>query len=236
MGYLGTQIRDGALYADITPEVLGYPSITPICGIPIAYNEAWEAFGQAFKSYATSTCPVDTGFLRANIDYHADEGGVECWSDADYSAYQEYGTYRMAAQPYFEAALGTALSQTQPMFKSALMYFNQMDGEFSFLLAGCTGGIAECYAYLQRLAYWIDRCGAEGYNTAPLEDAYRDILAHIQQMEQTQMMSSQASGTGLGSFLANLIAIILGTLVAKIFTFPLQQVWEGREVHHTPVH
>lgn len=48
MGYLGTQIRDGALYVDITPEVLGLPSLTPLCGIPIEYQGAWKKFGEAF--------------------------------------------------------------------------------------------------------------------------------------------------------------------------------------------
>ena len=135
MGYLGTQIRDGALYVDITPEVLGLPSLTPLCGIPIEYQGAWKKFGEAFKAVATTTCPVDTGFLRDNIDFHADDGGVECWSDATYSAYQEYGTYKMAPQPYFEGALAAAFSETGDLFNTAILMYSEMDNDFSCLLA-----------------------------------------------------------------------------------------------------
>lgn len=235
MGYLGTQIREGALYADITPEVLGLPALTPLCGIPIEYKDAWEKFGQAFKSYATATCPVDTGFLRANIDFHADEGGVECWSDAPYSAYQEYGTWKMAPQPYFEGALAAAYSETAPYFDTAALMYSEMDADFSFLLAGCTGGIAECYAYLEKLSYWIVMCGNAGYDTKILEDAYRDILLHIQQMEQTQMMAQQG-GKGILGFIGSLLGMLLGSLIAMVLTFPFRMMWEGREVHHNPVH
>lgn len=235
MGYLGTQIRDGALYVDITPEVLGLPSLTPLCGIPIEYQDAWKKFGEAFKASATTTCPVDTGFLRDNIDFHADDGGVECWSDATYSAYQEYGTYKMAPQPYFEGALAAAFSETADLFNTAILMYSEMDNDFSFLLAGCTGGIDDCYRYLDTLARQIDMCDKAGYDTTLLEDAYVDILEHVQQMEQTQMMAKQG-GKGLASFIASQLAILLGTLIAQVLTFPFRMLWENKTINHRTVH
>ena len=231
MGYLGTEIRDGALYADITPETLGLPPITPLCGIPIEYNEIWENFGETFKSIATTTCPVDTGYLRDHIDFQADEGGVECWSDADYSAYQEYGTSKMKAQPYFEQALQEAYKSCKSQFNAKIMWYREMDEDFNFLLLGCSGSIAQCYHYLNVLGKWIVMCSEAGYDTTPLEDAYVEILAHIQQMEQTEM----AATSGLG-FFGQLFATILAALALAVLTFPFQLMWENRGVEHHPSH
>lgn len=63
------------------------------------------AFERAFMNTARELCPVRTGYLRSTI--HCDVSGdmIECYADADYAQYVEYGTSRMAAQPYFEPAL-----------------------------------------------------------------------------------------------------------------------------------
>lgn len=233
MGIFNTQIINGALYADITAESLGLPAITPLCGIPIEYGKIWDDFGKAFKEAATTTCPVDTGFLRKNIDFQADQGGVECWSDAKYSAYQEYGTSKMRAQPYFEAAIQSAYAATKSQFEAKINWFREMDSDFSFLLAGCTGGIAECYHYLNTLKKWIVMCDNEGYDTTILRDAYVDVLVHIQEMEKAQMMSGASSGLG---FFGQLIAMILATLITVILTFPFQMMWENKHIDHYPSH
>jgi hypothetical protein len=240
MGYLGTEIRDGALYVDITPDTLDLYSYSPLCGIPIDYSSCWQSFGEAFLEYATQTCPVDTGYLRDHIGFGADDGGIECWSDAPYSAYQEYGTYKMKAQPYFEAALQVAWEATEADFNARWLFYQEMDSDFAFLLAGCTGGIEQCWQYLQVLATWIEKCSAEGYDTTPLEDAYNDVYAHLLQMEQyqEQINEAQASGTGggIGAFLAQMLGMILGMLIAQVLTFPFSQIWEGTEKEHHPSH
>lgn len=60
---------------------------------------------------ARSRCPVDTGFLRSSITTDIVRGsGVttgEVGPTAHYGAYVEYGTWRMAAQPYLGPATAT---------------------------------------------------------------------------------------------------------------------------------
>lgn len=126
------QNRDGALYADVTPTTLGLPAYTPMCHIPIPYSIYWREFGESFEEQAKATCPVDTGYLRAHIGHHADSGGCEIWSDAPYSAYQEYGTSRMKAQPYFEAALVNAYSQVEGSMSALAAEFMDNDADLFF--------------------------------------------------------------------------------------------------------
>jgi HK97 gp10 family phage protein len=53
-----------------------------------------------------STCPVRTGYLRDHIVLaRADEHGAEIDSEAPYSGFVEFGTRRMAAQPFFEPSI-----------------------------------------------------------------------------------------------------------------------------------
>ena len=49
--------------------------------------------------------PVDTGHLRASIGMTS----VEVGPTAHYGAYVEYGTYKMAAQPYMSPAADAAI-------------------------------------------------------------------------------------------------------------------------------
>jgi HK97 gp10 family phage protein len=56
----------------------------------------------AARSYA----PVQTGFLRSSIESVSIEAGksAEVQVGADYAAYVEYGTYKMAARPFLTPA------------------------------------------------------------------------------------------------------------------------------------
>ena len=56
---------------------------------------------------AKQLAPVDTGFMRNNI--HAEEDAVI--SEAPYSAYVEYGTKKMAAQPFMRPAVDEGQSE-----------------------------------------------------------------------------------------------------------------------------
>lgn len=56
---------------------------------------------------ARSLAPVDTGALRGSIESVSVERGysADVIAGAEYAAYVEYGTYKMAAQPFLTPAV-----------------------------------------------------------------------------------------------------------------------------------
>lgn len=242
------QNRDGALYADLTPASLGLPVYTPMCHIPIPYGMFWEKFGAMFEEQAKATCPVDTGYLRAHIGYQADSGGCEIWSDAPYSAYQEYGTSRMRAQPYFEAALVNAYTEIEGSMRALADEFMDNDADLFFLTNRCgrEGTLEECYADLQRLDKIIAfmqqsnaSTAAEAgwyYDLTPLMDAREEIYARIQQLQEIEAMRQ---AQGIGGFLAELFGMMLAQLLMApltIFEIMLDDINAGNDANHYPSH
>lgn len=242
------QNRDGALYADVTPSTLGLPVYTPMCHIPIPYSIYWKQFGEMFEEQAKATCPVDTGYLRAHIGYNADSGGCEIWSDAPYSAYQEYGTSRMRAQPYFEAAMTNAYANIEGSMIALANEFMDNDADLWFLTNRCgrEGTLEECYADLERLDKIIAFMKKENASTAaeagwyyditPLIDAREEIYARMQQLKEIEAMRK---AQGLGGFLAELIGIMLAQLLlapVTIFEIMLDDINNGNDAHHYPTH
>lgn len=242
------QNRDGALYADVTPTSLGLPVYTPMCHIPIPYSIYWREFGETFEEQAKATCPVDTGYLRAHIGYQADSGGCEIWSDAPYSAYQEYGTSRMKAQPYFEAALVNAYTEVEGSMRALADEFMDNDADLFFLTNRCgrEGTLEECYADLQRLDKIIAfmqqsnaSTAAEAgwyYDLTPLIDAREEIYARIQQLQEIEAMRQ---AQGIGGFLAELFGMMLAQLLMApltIFEIMLDDINAGNDPHHYPSH
>ena len=242
------QNRDGALYADVTPTSLGLPVYTPMCHIPIPYSIYWKQFGEMFEEQAKATCPVDTGYLRAHIGYQADSGGCEIWSDAPYSAYQEYGTSRMKAQPYFEAALVNAYTEVEGSMRALADEFMDNDADLFFLTNRCgrEGTLEECYADLQRLDKIIAfmqqsnaSTAAEAgwyYDLTPLIDAREEIYARIQQLQEIEAMRQ---AQGIGGFLAELFGMMLAQLLMApltIFEIMLDDINAGNDPHHYPSH
>ena len=57
---------------------------------------------------AQANCPVDTGFLRESGFIQAIGDDVQIGFEAPYASYVEFGTYRMAAQPFLRPALDEA--------------------------------------------------------------------------------------------------------------------------------
>lgn len=242
------QNRDGALYADVTPTSLGLPVYTPMCHIPIPYSIYWRELGETFEEQAKATCPVDTGYLRDHIGYHADSGGCEIWSDAPYSAYQEYGTSRMRAQPYFEAALVNAYNEVEGSMRALADEFMDNDADLFFLTNRCgrEGTLEECYADLQRLDKIIafmqqsnTATAAEAgwyYDLTPLMDAREEIYARVQQLQEIEAMRQ---AQGIGGFLAELFGMMLAQLLmapVTIFEIMLDDISAGNDPHHYPSH
>lgn len=65
----------------------------------------FRAAGEAVAEEARAMCPVDTGNLRGSIAVSAGDDGAQISADADYAAYVEFGTWKMAAQPFLVPAL-----------------------------------------------------------------------------------------------------------------------------------
>lgn len=71
-------------------------------------------FGQDVLVQARQYAPVDTGELKKTLALRKiGANNVELRSNCGYGAYQELGTSRMAAQPYFAPAIADALNALQ---------------------------------------------------------------------------------------------------------------------------
>lgn len=57
---------------------------------------------------AENNCPVDTGFLRSTVFVQEAGDDVEIGFSAEYASYVEFGTYKMAAQPFLRPAFDEA--------------------------------------------------------------------------------------------------------------------------------
>jgi len=71
---------------------------------------AMGEIAQLVERRAKELAPVDTGTLRASIGHVVNRMGRDAitaiiGSDVEYAPYQEYGTYKMAAQPFLRPAL-----------------------------------------------------------------------------------------------------------------------------------
>ena len=242
------QNRDGALYADVTPNSLGLPVYTPMCHIPIPYSIYWKQLGKSFEEQAKATCPVDTGYLRDHIGYHMDSGGCEVWSDAPYSAYQEYGTSRMKAQPYFEAALVNAYSEVEGSMMALADEFMDNDADLWLLTNRCgrEGTLEECYDDLEKLDKIIafmkksnESTAAKAgwyYDLTPLIDAKEEIYARVQQLKEIEAMRQ---AQGVGGFLAELIGMMFAQLLmapVTMFEIMLDDINNGNDPNHYPSH
>lgn len=74
------------------------------CGDAVA-----QAFASTFMETVNGLCPVRTGYLLSSISCDPGSAEVECYANAEYAQYVEYGTYKMSAQPYFEPAIEAAM-------------------------------------------------------------------------------------------------------------------------------
>ena len=63
------------------------------------------AGGYALLAIAQENAPVDTGFLRVSGQLQRDGDVPVVGFAAEYSAHQEFGTSKMAAQPYLRPAM-----------------------------------------------------------------------------------------------------------------------------------
>lgn len=88
--------------------------------VQVDYSDAFAAFADAFYSYATDLVPIDTGYLQSTISASSDDWSITAEASAHYAQYVEFGTWKMAAQPYFIPALEYAWSETSDAFQQAV--------------------------------------------------------------------------------------------------------------------
>lgn len=88
--------------------------------VEIDYSNAFAEFASAFQSIATDLVPVDTGYLQSTISSSSDDWSMTAYADAQYAQYVEFGTWKMAAQPYFAPALAAAWDEAAPAFEQAI--------------------------------------------------------------------------------------------------------------------
>lgn len=97
----------------------GFLEETEEWGIRPDYGPGCEVFVETFIGVATSLVPVDTGYLQSSINASGGDTFCECEATAEYAQYVEYGTWKMAAQPYFTPALEEALAAAEPLWIQA---------------------------------------------------------------------------------------------------------------------
>jgi HK97 gp10 family phage protein len=66
---------------------------------------------------AKANCPVDTGNLRSSINHKVDATTAQVGTNVEYSEYVEYGTSKMAAQPYLRPALDSNIEAIKRVMK-----------------------------------------------------------------------------------------------------------------------
>ena len=69
-----------------------------------AKDRALEAVGLQGEMYAKMLCPVDTGRLRNSITHTSDGEYAYIGTNVEYAPYVEFGTSKMAAQPFIRPA------------------------------------------------------------------------------------------------------------------------------------
>lgn len=75
-----------------------------LAALGLAKQAALEAIGLQAEGYAKAKCPVDTGNLRNSISHAASGDSAYIGTNVEYAPYVEFGTRKMAAQPYLKPA------------------------------------------------------------------------------------------------------------------------------------
>jgi HK97 gp10 family phage protein len=72
-----------------------------------------DSIGQTIVEEMKSLVPVDTGALQESIGYNVSGDDLTFEATEDYAGDVEYGTIKMAAQPYFFPAIDRNLGSSQ---------------------------------------------------------------------------------------------------------------------------
>ena len=78
------------------------------------------AGGRMIAQNAQKKAPVDTGYLKSKIRARAGKKSVVVESPAPYSVHVEFGTWKMAAQPFMRPAIDEHRRQILEVEKAAV--------------------------------------------------------------------------------------------------------------------
>ncbi len=96
-------------------------------------SEFLDSIGQTVTEEMKSTVPVDTGALQASIDYSITGDDLTFEATEDYAGDVEYGTSKMAAQPYFFPAIDRNLNSSnigEPFGRDALSEWEKLISQY----------------------------------------------------------------------------------------------------------
>lgn len=79
-------------------------------------DDALAQVGERTVKRAKELAAVDTGEMRDKINYEIDRGVLYVKADADHSSFVEYGTVKMAAQPFMTPAIREVRQELPRMF------------------------------------------------------------------------------------------------------------------------
>ena len=88
--------------------------------IDSAVREALEEGAEEIYSAARGQVPVDTGALQESISKDVSDDGFTVQASESYAGYVEFGTSRMAAQPYFYSTANRVTADIHTKIESKL--------------------------------------------------------------------------------------------------------------------
>lgn len=210
---------DGSLYCDVSVKSLGFPQYTPLMSLPINYDESkFREMGELFVEYARSTCPVDTGYLRDHNDYSADAGGVEMWSEAFYSVYQEYGTSRFQAQPWFESSILSALANSGieenfEALKTRYLHVDTLLNELYTMAFVTKEDAVHGLELCRKLREEFDLLGIDDSNGGLVDQIISEIANSITIIEEQEQVMRQSSVGWIEQIIISIIVGIISSLI-----------------------
>lgn len=74
-----------------------------------------NAIGEFCVGKMNEYVAVDTGYLRSRNSYVINRNELMLHNDCHYAGYQEYGTYKMRAHPFFKPAVYNHINEIRAM-------------------------------------------------------------------------------------------------------------------------
>jgi len=93
---------------------------------------ALQIAAQIVLDVAQANCPVDTGNLRDSAFMQALVGDVSFGFSAEYASYVEFGTYKMAAQPFLRPAIDGTMGAVEQALRDYLNDWIMAGGKSDF--------------------------------------------------------------------------------------------------------
>jgi len=84
-------------------------------------NEVFQTIGHQILSAIQAKAPVKTGYLRDHVTLQQQTGQLTLTSEAPYSIYVEFGTYKMAPRAFFFSSIEPFIPEITRMLTNSFM-------------------------------------------------------------------------------------------------------------------